>query len=62
MAKVAVEVSDRKQGAAVKSAIADGETRALAVILGTLVELEPAARVRTLRYLNERFAAPASEG
>lgn len=52
--KVAVEVRDRQEAAALKAALGDPQTRAATVIVGVLLQLPTdRARVRVLAFVKD---------
>lgn len=61
--KVAIEVKNRDEAAALKVAMADKTTRAATLVIGFLLQLESAAtRERVLRFVSECLADEKSEG
>ncbi len=54
--KIAIEVENRRQGQAIKTALADREVRAFVLIMGELIPLpSDRARARVLRYVEDHL-------
>jgi hypothetical protein len=50
--KIKIEVKDEKEGQAIKRALGDDKTRALVVLVGTLLTLDSdRARLRVLKFV-----------
>lgn len=51
--KIEIEVKDEAEARALKTALSDPETRALAVTVGLLLPMTPRARKRTMHYVTD---------
>lgn len=53
--KTAIEVKDRGEGLAIKTALEDPTVRAFVVTVGVLLPLDAGGRRRVLNYVQDRF-------
>jgi hypothetical protein len=56
LVKTTIEVKDRKEGDAIRAALADPETRAQVVVYGMLVGLSERARSRVLTFVTDKLS------
>lgn len=53
--KATIEVKDRKEADAIKTALEDQTTRAFVVVVGTLLPLSPRARKRVMDFVTDKL-------